>query len=773
MALRKPGKGDYSQPKSYRPIALLNTTGKLMELVLARRMSYWMEVYQLIPRDHVGGRKLTGVEDAVHLLMERITSTFKTDKPVASLLMLDVSGAFDNVSHERLLHNLRKRRVPVEVVHWIRGFLSQRTTIIKMPEYSAPSTRTETGIPQGSPLSPILYLFYNADLIESVSRHAQAIGYIDDVGLLVIGTSAEENCEELQRVYPIIAKPWAQQHASVFSPAKFAVHHFTAEKNLAVDAPLELEGAVIKPEQSIRVLGVHLDSHLIFMPHLRKVEATAQKRIGCLKAIAGSTWGLPLSDMRQLYIGAMRPQMIFGSLVWYTPVEGSRTKCLDRKKLQVLTALQKRATAVVTGAFRVAAGQALDIELFLQPIGVYLERTNGVALLRMRRSPIWWHIQASRTHVATAIRYQSPLRRLQIHYGKFFKSVLVDQSPVEIPMEMIYPWIVPPWWEGATTMIAKTKEKAVDYHNYYKILSCSNGVQHVYTDGSGYRGHVGAAAVSKWWNQNIEEQAYMGDNQMSTVYAAELKGIELALNWGLDGYTWPGCKELNVWTDNQAAISAVADPNGCASGQYILRDIVTKIDLLRRKGIKVAVRWIPAHIGVPGNERADKAAKEAATVAPRRLDGLCYLMACQKQILASAAKYHWDWAWSKAQHGGPVRVLNPEPTKETVQSHKGLTKAESAVWVQLRTGKIALRKYLYDIGRADSPKCDRCNVYGSSQTVRHVLLECSALKQYWPDSFKVPCTLKTLLTSAPIAQTVTRFMTRSRLLGQFLACAQS
>lgn len=506
------------------------------------------------------------------------------------------------------------------------------------------------------------------------------------------------------------------------------------------------------------------------MPHLRKIEATAQKRIGCLKAIAGSTWGFPLADMRRLYLGAMRPQMVFGSSVWYTPVEGSRTKTLDKKKLRVLTALQKRATAVITGAFRFAAGQALDIELFMQPIEVYLERANGAALLRMRRSPIWWHIQASRTHIAKQIRYQSPLRRLQLHYGKFFKSVLADHDPVEIPMEMIYPWIAPPWWKGAITMIAKTKEKAVQHHDYHKILTCSNGVQHVYTDGSGYRGHVGAAAVSKWWNQNIEEQAYMGDNQISTVYAAELKGIELALNWGLDGYTWPGCKELNVWTDNQAAISAVADPNGCASGQYILRDIVTKIDRLRAKGIQVAVRWIPAHIGVYGNERADRAAKEAATVALRRLNGLCYLTACHRQILASAAKYHWDWAWSKAQHGGPVRSLNPEPTKTTIQSHKGMTKAESAVWVQLRTGKIALKKYLYDIGRADSPRCNRCNGFGSGQTVRHVLLECAPLRRYWPRGFEVPRCLKTLLTQARYAPIVSQFMLRTGLLGQFQAC---
>lgn len=146
MALKKPGKGDYLRPKLYRPIALLITMGKLMELIIATRISYWMETFDLIPRDHIGGRKMTGVESAVHLLTERIHAAFRSNTPVASLLMLDVLGAFDNVSHHRLLHNLRKRRIPPEVVRWIEGFLSERITTIRMPEYTAPPAATAIGI---------------------------------------------------------------------------------------------------------------------------------------------------------------------------------------------------------------------------------------------------------------------------------------------------------------------------------------------------------------------------------------------------------------------------------------------------------------------------------------------------------------------------------------------------------------------------------------------------------------------------------------------------
>ena len=111
IVLRKPGKDDYTVPKAYRPIALLNTIGKIMDAVLARRLSYLVETEEILPDLHIGGRKKLSTEHALHAIIERIYAAWNTGRgQVASLLLLDVSGAFDNVSHQRLLHNLRSRR---------------------------------------------------------------------------------------------------------------------------------------------------------------------------------------------------------------------------------------------------------------------------------------------------------------------------------------------------------------------------------------------------------------------------------------------------------------------------------------------------------------------------------------------------------------------------------------------------------------------------------------------------------------------------------------
>ncbi|KGQ06696.1 hypothetical protein BBAD15_g7994 [Beauveria bassiana D1-5] len=80
--------------------------GKALEAIIASRLAYLADVHQLLPSRHTGGRKLASTEHAVHFLLQRIHQAWSEGK-VASLLLLDVSGAYDKVSRERLLHNLR------------------------------------------------------------------------------------------------------------------------------------------------------------------------------------------------------------------------------------------------------------------------------------------------------------------------------------------------------------------------------------------------------------------------------------------------------------------------------------------------------------------------------------------------------------------------------------------------------------------------------------------------------------------------------------------
>ena len=78
----------------------------------------------------------------------------------------------------------------------------------------------------------------------------------------------------------------------------------------------------------------------------------------------------------------------------------------------------------------------------------------------------------------------------------------------------------------------------------------------------------------------------MGDSTQSTVYSAELAGIELALQIAQE---LQGCDAATIFTDNQAAIQAIAHP-AISSGQYITHRVIMEIERARRKGIEPTVQ---------------------------------------------------------------------------------------------------------------------------------------------------------------------------------------
>ena len=115
ITIKKPGKKetDYAIPKGYCPIALLNTLGKVMESIMGKKISYLAETHQLLSEAQMGARRGKSTETALELLTEQIHIVWgQGQDKVATLLSMDVASAFDTVSHQRLIHNLRRRKIP-------------------------------------------------------------------------------------------------------------------------------------------------------------------------------------------------------------------------------------------------------------------------------------------------------------------------------------------------------------------------------------------------------------------------------------------------------------------------------------------------------------------------------------------------------------------------------------------------------------------------------------------------------------------------------------
>jgi Reverse transcriptase (RNA-dependent DNA polymerase) len=120
------------------PITLFNTISKIMDTVIAKRINYLVETHNLLLNTHIGGREKRSTEHALHTITENIYEAWN-DMKIASLLLLDVSGAYDNVSHERLLYNLRKRKIDEKTVRWIARVLKERKPRIIVDGYTSES----------------------------------------------------------------------------------------------------------------------------------------------------------------------------------------------------------------------------------------------------------------------------------------------------------------------------------------------------------------------------------------------------------------------------------------------------------------------------------------------------------------------------------------------------------------------------------------------------------------------------------------------------------
>ena len=194
---------------------------------------------------------------------------------------MDVAGAFDTVSNQRLTHNLRKRKIPKWITDWLNSFLSDRSTTLAINRRVTGRFAVRTGIPQGSPLSSILYLFYNAELLEICDRpgkNTSAIGFVDDANILAYGKSTEENCKTLKAIHRQ-CETWASRHGSVFAPTKYELIHLSRNpKRFNMTASINIASTEIEPKTDIRVLGLQIDTKLKWGPHVRKTQEKMVKQ---------------------------------------------------------------------------------------------------------------------------------------------------------------------------------------------------------------------------------------------------------------------------------------------------------------------------------------------------------------------------------------------------------------------------------------------------------------------------------------------------------------
>ncbi len=228
IILCKPGKPRYDIPKVYRPIVLLNTMWKVLTGILAEQLSYYTEKYHLLLNHHFGGRPGWSTIDTIHLLTYRIKDTWCKGK-VASVLFLDIKGAFPNTVPEKLSSNLRKCKVPLKIIDFTKEMLVNRATRLRFDNYNSNIIPINNSIRQGDPLSMGLYQYYNMDLLDiPAEANELASAYVDNALLFATASTFEETHEIIEgmmtKEYGVIE--WSKDHNSPLEYSKLALIDF-------------------------------------------------------------------------------------------------------------------------------------------------------------------------------------------------------------------------------------------------------------------------------------------------------------------------------------------------------------------------------------------------------------------------------------------------------------------------------------------------------------------------------------------------------------------
>ena len=139
-----------------------------------------------------------------------------------SLVTFDVQGAYNGVNKDVLQQRLRKCKIPEFFVKWIYSFCSNRKAAIAFDNFCSNIVDvTQPGLPQGSPLSPVLYILFNSDLlIGTINAVEGDMGFVDDYTAWVVGNSAEENTAALQACVIPRVVDWERKSGATFEAEK-------------------------------------------------------------------------------------------------------------------------------------------------------------------------------------------------------------------------------------------------------------------------------------------------------------------------------------------------------------------------------------------------------------------------------------------------------------------------------------------------------------------------------------------------------------------------
>ena len=689
-----------SELASFRPISLTSCIAKLMERMLSERLYHLGESGGGFSGLQAGFRKGRGVEDQVLRITQSITDGFH-NREKSLLVLLDFSKAYDTIWRQRLLLTLLKRGIPEAYVLWLRSFLENRQARVKFNGSVSKSKTMTQGLPQGSVLAPVLFLFYINELARLLPDNILTAMYADDVSLLASArtiVAAEKLAQNGVNTVVVWSREWKLNlNGKKSESALFSMSH--ADKYILPN--IQIDGNVIPNSKFPRFLGVTLDRTLTFSKHVENITARVAKKSNILRAVAHSTWGWRKEDLKRVYLSHIRSVIDYAGSSWQPWLSNTNIKVLETAQNRCLRQITTQALSAPVEALRAETGV------------LSLQSTIQANIVRSKEKALRLPTDHPRR---IAFEGRSTLR-LKKHCARSKALTLGSKLPDQKTREPLTISPISPWNRGLTspTIISPTLPGVSGREDSLQNIKRAAMTRareldadfSLYSDGSASEGTTrgGAAVVVTTGDPAhpiVSETIKVKGAPLTCSFEEELRAMHRAIDWVSQNLV--DNQSAAVFTDSQSLCVALLSP-------------LTTLDTLRSRinslKCRFAIQWIPGHCEIPGNELADAAAKSATSIGGPT-PGVTYSSAC--------ARIRATFTDGPILHDRTRAVYcSISPRTEA----RITARSEQSLLAKLRSGHfLGLRHYRNIVDKVTDPTCDLCRE--SPQTLEHWLQHCPA-----------------------------------------------